>query len=100
MTSKNFCRLYTFHFLPFTSVVRVLHEVYQTGGDWHTAILNGISRCCSYDYFGMVDTLLFSMQNFALERKNYRQKMFKKNYRNLILFLSFFLIQNEFFRTS
>ncbi|CAG9537419.1 unnamed protein product [Cercopithifilaria johnstoni] len=37
-------KLYNFHFLPFTSVVRVLHEVYQTGGDWHTAILNGISR--------------------------------------------------------
>uniref|UniRef100_A0A0R3RR73 SAM-dependent MTase TRM10-type domain-containing protein n=1 Tax=Elaeophora elaphi TaxID=1147741 RepID=A0A0R3RR73_9BILA len=37
-------KLYNFHFLPFTSVVRVLHEVYQTGGDWHAAILNGISR--------------------------------------------------------
>ncbi|KAK6104258.1 tRNA (Guanine-1)-methyltransferase family protein [Brugia pahangi] len=37
-------KLYNFHFLPFTSVVRVLHEAYQTGGDWHKAILNGISR--------------------------------------------------------
>ncbi|VDO24690.1 unnamed protein product [Onchocerca flexuosa] len=37
-------KLYNFHFLPFTSVIRVLHEVYQTGGDWHVAILNGISR--------------------------------------------------------
>ncbi|KAM3719138.1 Uncharacterized protein ACO02O_11050 [Dirofilaria immitis] len=37
-------KLYNFHFLPFTSVVRVLHEAYQTGGDWHIAILNGIAR--------------------------------------------------------
>uniref|UniRef100_A0A1I7VLM6 SAM-dependent MTase TRM10-type domain-containing protein n=1 Tax=Loa loa TaxID=7209 RepID=A0A1I7VLM6_LOALO len=37
-------KLYNFHFLPFTSVVRVLHEAYQTGGDWHAAILGGISR--------------------------------------------------------
>uniref|UniRef100_A0A915Q4J5 SAM-dependent MTase TRM10-type domain-containing protein n=1 Tax=Setaria digitata TaxID=48799 RepID=A0A915Q4J5_9BILA len=37
-------KLYNFHFLPFTSVVRVLHEAYQTGGDWRLAILNGIAR--------------------------------------------------------
>lgn len=39
-----FFRLHDFNFLPFTSVVRVLHGVYQNGGDWRSAIANNIPR--------------------------------------------------------
>ncbi|KJH48117.1 putative tRNA (guanine-N(1)-)-methyltransferase [Dictyocaulus viviparus] len=30
--------------LPFPNIMRILREVYQSGGDWRTALLNNISR--------------------------------------------------------